>query len=218
MYKHKQLTGDTQIETISELRGVLKKLPKSERLNFVMQPSILAIVNDAYGASWILYDLSELDRLAFVLQKEILSLIDVNFFALILHDLPNKGRDFLSAIAGVEWPQDVLADDILIYQQSHYVCQKENLFNIIKTIPCIQDQIRVLEQCLNPDALLGRLFWQPRGKGQCDLNSGVLKEINDYVHSFKAYRVAAISFFKQSLNNDIAECNPVVHGHFFEPI
>lgn len=208
------------IEDVFDLSDVLDELPKSARLNFILQGGFLALFKPHHPRI-ILSQLPESDLLTFALQEKILSFMDVYLVKAILSRLPNKCHHFLSAITGVEWPI-IAVEDILVFSWNwndrfpHNECRKENLFGLIKMMPCMQDQMKVLEQCLDPKTPIGMLCWEQRGSTACDLKSGVLKEMNEYLQSLKSQRVAAISIFNKSLDTSIKACNPVVDGRLFK--
>lgn len=57
---------------------------------------------------------------------------------------------------------------------------KKDIFNAIKTLP-LDKQIPLLQECLKQDTVLGGRFWKAEGQTKCSLESGTLKEINNYL-------------------------------------
>ena len=55
------------------------------------------------------------------------------------------------------------------------------LFEAIKKLP-LKEQIKLLEECLDKDSILGQFMWRPRDiKKPCDVGKGTLKKICDHL-------------------------------------
>ncbi|MBX3709015.1 MAG: tetratricopeptide repeat protein [Gammaproteobacteria bacterium] len=63
---------------------------------------------------------------------------------------------------------------------------KSDLFEAIKKLPNKEEQISLLEQCLNKNTSLGKHMWEPKyAFSPCSLEKGTLKCIADYLNTIR---------------------------------